>query len=52
LPEEIIDEQTLQVDIISDATVTSISLIDGVADAVEKAGGNSESLRVRSKSAI
>ncbi|WP_373471197.1 oxidoreductase [Carnobacterium alterfunditum] len=52
LPEEIIDGQTLQVDIISGATVTSRSLIDGVAYAVEKAGGNSEALRVRSKAAV
>ncbi|WP_051932717.1 FMN-binding protein [Carnobacterium inhibens] len=52
LPEEIITGQTLQVDVISGATVTSKSLIDGVADAVEKANGNSEALRVRSKDAV
>ena len=52
LPEEIISGQTLQVDVISGATVTSKSLIDGVADAVEKANGNSEALRVRSKDAV
>lgn len=52
LPEEIIAGQTLQVDVISGATVTSKSLIDGVADAVEKANGNSEALRVRSKEVV
>ena len=52
LPEEIITGQTLQVDVISGATVTSKSLIDGVADAVEKANGNSEALRARSKDAV
>lgn len=52
LPEEIINGQTLQVDVISGATVTSKSLIDGVADAVEKAGGNAEALRVRSKAVV
>ena len=39
-------------DVISGATVTSKSLIDGVADAVEKANGNSEALRVRSKEVV
>ena len=52
LPEEIIAGQTLQVDVISGATVTSKSLIDGVADAVEKANGNSQALRVRSKDVV
>jgi len=52
LPQEIIDAQTLQVDVISGATVTSEGVINGVANAIEQAGGNSEAMRVRSKATV
>lgn len=52
LPQEIIDGQTLNVDVISGATVTSEGVIGGVADAVEKAGANPDVLRARPKAAI
>lgn len=52
LPQEIIEGQTLMVDVISGATVTSKGIIDGVADAADKAGGNSEALRVRPRKSI
>ena len=52
LPQEIIDGQTLNVDIISGATVTSQGVIDGVADAAELAGANAEVLRARPKPVV
>lgn len=52
LPKEIIEGQTLKVDVISGATATSEGIIDGVADAVDKAGGSSEAIRIRSKASI
>ena len=36
LPRDIIDGQTLNVDVISGATVTSQGIIDGIADAITK----------------
>lgn len=52
LPQLIIEGQTLNVDVISGATVTSQGVIDGVAEAIEAAGGNSEVLRYRPKAAV
>ena len=52
LPQEIIDGQTLNVDVISGATVTSEAVIDGVAAAVEKAGMDPDVLRARPKKAV
>ncbi|MBZ6527327.1 flavocytochrome c [Aerococcaceae bacterium DSM 111021] len=47
IPEEILDGQTLNVDVISGATVTSKGVIDGVATAVELAGADAEVMRKR-----
>ncbi|MBY7144256.1 FMN-binding protein [Virgibacillus sp. NKC19-3] len=52
LPQEIIDGQTLMIDVISGATMTSKGIINGVADAADKAGGNAEALRVRPRKSI
>lgn len=49
IPQEILDGQTLNVDAISGATVTSQSVIDGVAAAVRLAGADPEILRKRPK---
>ena len=49
IPQQIIDGQTLNVDVISGATVSSQAVINGVAQAVDMAGGNSEALRYRAK---
>lgn len=47
IPQEILDGQTLNVDVISGATVTSKGVIDGVATAVELAGADAEVMRKR-----
>ncbi|WP_179032534.1 flavocytochrome c [Paenibacillus kribbensis] len=52
LPQLIIDGQTLNVDVISGATVTSQGVVDGVAEAIDAAGGNSEALRYRPKATV
>lgn len=39
LPEEIVKNQTLNVDTVSGATISSHGVIDGVASAISKAGG-------------
>lgn len=49
IPEEIIAGQTLNVDLISGASVTSNGVLDGVAKAVKLAGGNPDILRKRAK---
>ncbi|MDK6804679.1 flavocytochrome c [Aerococcus sp. UMB7834] len=49
LPEEIIDGQTLNVDVVSGASVTSNGVVDGVADAVYQAGSDPEILKKRPK---
>ncbi|WP_125606665.1 flavocytochrome c [Lapidilactobacillus bayanensis] len=49
IPQEIIDGQTLNVDVISGASVTSHGVIDGVAQAVKMAGANPDYLRQRPK---
>lgn len=49
IPQEILDGQTLNVDAISGATVTSQGVIDGVAEAVKLAGADPEILRKRPK---
>ncbi|MDN6194653.1 MAG: FAD-dependent oxidoreductase, partial [Alkalibacterium sp.] len=49
IPEEIVAGQSLNVDAISGATVTSHGVLDGVAEAVELAGADSETLRKRPK---
>lgn len=49
VPNEIIEGQTLNVDAISGASVTSNGVLDGVARAIKLAGGNPDVLRKRSK---
>lgn len=52
LPQQIIDGQTLNVDVISGASASSQGLIDGVAEAVELAGASSEVLKARPKPTV
>ncbi|MGX7197371.1 FAD-dependent oxidoreductase [Enterococcus olivae] len=52
LPQQIIEGQTLNVDVISGASASSQGLIDGVAEAAEMAGASSEVLRARPKPTI
>lgn len=49
VPAEIIEGQTLNVDAISGASVTSNGVLDGVARAIKLAGGNPDVLRKRAK---
>ncbi|MTV82666.1 flavocytochrome c [Secundilactobacillus folii] len=49
IPEQIVDGQTLNVDVVSGASVTSNGVIDGVAKAVKLAGGDPEILKRRPK---
>ncbi|OJG25766.1 hypothetical protein RR47_GL001272 [Enterococcus columbae DSM 7374 = ATCC 51263] len=49
IPEEIIAGQTLNVDLISGASITSNGVLDGVAKAIKLAGGNPDILRKRAK---
>lgn len=51
VPQEIIEGQTLNVDAISGASVTSNGVVDGVAKAVKMAGANPDVLRKRPKAA-
>lgn len=52
LPKQIIEGQTLNVDLISGASSSSQGLIDGVAEAVKLAGANPEVLLVRPKPTV
>ncbi len=49
LPEQIVSGQTLNVDVISGASVTSHGVLAGVADAVSLAGADPEILKKRAK---
>lgn len=49
IPSQIIEGQTLNVDVLSGASVTSNGVIDGVAKAVKMAGANPDILRKRPK---
>ena len=49
IPNEIIEGQTLNVDAVSGASVTSNGVLDGVARAVRQAGANPDALRSRPK---
>ncbi|MCF1676623.1 MAG: FAD-dependent oxidoreductase [Tetragenococcus halophilus] len=51
IPEEIIDGQTLNVDAVSGASVTSKGIIDGVSEAVKLADADPESLKRPAKKA-
>lgn len=45
IPQEVVDGQTLAVDTVSGATVTSAALLTAVEEAVKQAGGDVESLK-------
>jgi len=47
LPERIIQHQSLGVDTMAGATISSVMVINGVADCVDQAGGNSGELRAK-----
>ncbi|HEM3684270.1 TPA: flavocytochrome c [Streptococcus suis] len=49
IPAEIVEGQTLNVDVISGASVTSKGVIDGVSRAIKLAGGNPDVLKKRPK---
>lgn len=49
IPNEIIEGQTLNVDTVSGASVTSNGVLDGVARAIRLAGGNPDTLKKRPK---
>lgn len=49
IPNEILEGQTLNVDTVSGASITSNGVLDGVARAVKKAGANPDILRSRPK---
>lgn len=49
IPNEIIEGQTLNVDAVSGASVTSNGVLDGVARAIRLAGGNPDTLKKRPK---
>ncbi|HIY93039.1 flavocytochrome c [Companilactobacillus sp. HBUAS56275] len=50
IPQQIIDGQTLNVDVVSGASITSKGVVDGVAKAVKMAGANPDILKKRKKS--
>lgn len=52
IPQQILYGQTLNIDVISGATVSSQAVIDGVSNAVDLAGGNSEALRCKARAAV
>jgi len=45
LPSEIVELQSLDVDAVSGATITSTAIIEAVSEAVEEAGGDVDSLK-------
>lgn len=51
LPKLIVADQTLNVDAVSGATISSHGVVDGVAEAINKAGGNADEWRNRAKPA-
>ncbi len=51
LPKQIVDNQTLNVDTVSGATISSHGVIDGVAKAIDEAGGDSNEWKKRNKPA-
>ncbi|MEZ9564409.1 flavocytochrome c [Vibrio artabrorum] len=52
IPQQILDGQTLNIDVISGATVSSQAVLDGVSNAVDLAGGKSEVLRCKAREAV
>ena len=51
LPKAIVDGQTLNVDAVSGASISSKGVIDGVAEAITEAGGDAEEWKQRAKPA-
>lgn len=51
LPREIIANQTLNVDAVSGATISSHGVVDGIAQAISEAGGNAQEWKTRVKPA-
>lgn len=49
LPKEIVDNQTLNVDAVSGATISSHGVVDGVAQAINEAGGDADEWKKRDK---
>ena len=45
LPQRILDAQSLAVDVVSGATITSMALLSAVGDCVEQAGGDADSFQ-------
>lgn len=52
IPQQILGGQTLNIDVISGATVSSQAVLDGVSNAVDLAGGSSEALRCKAREAV
>lgn len=52
LPKEIIANQTLNVDAVSGATISSHGVVDGVAQAINEAGGDAQEWKDRAKPAV
>lgn len=52
LPKEIVENQTLNVDAVSGATISSHGVVDGVAEAIIKAGGDAVEWKNREKPAV
>ena len=52
LPKEIITHQTLNVDAVSGATISSHGVIDGVAEAINEAGGDANEWKNRAKPTV
>lgn len=49
VPSSIIEGQALNVDTVSGATISSLGIIEGVADAIREAGGDPEIFKKRPK---
>ena len=51
-PKQIVDGQTLNIDAISGATLTSNAILTAVADCVKQAGGDVEALKAKAKAEV
>lgn len=49
IPQQIIDGQTLNIDVVSGASITSNGIVDGIAKAVKEAGADPDILKKRRK---
>lgn len=52
IPKEIIQDQSLNIDVVSGASNVSKGILDAVANAIERAGGNVEALRSKEKETV